>query len=328
MSIGKKKRTRVLRGVMGLAVSGLLIWWIIGRADVAALGGALAGTRFGWLGLAFAMFGAGLALAAARWSLPLGVSGFSESGAFVLRVACVGHCFNMLLMGPVGGDIVKAALYARWTRGSGAKTLAACAIDRLLAGGGSIVYGILIVLLIVFCGGMERLASLQLTGPAWRGAAILAALAAFAVWMFRARLLGNEFLRQSWNSFREVFRQFGGSRRLPALGVALSLLNQIVWTSVLAICLVAVAGEDVAWGETLWVFPIVSTVAALPISVAGAGVREGTAVLLLRTCDVSAADALAAALLTSGVYLAWAAVGALIAWREEMVFSAGGEASS
>jgi uncharacterized membrane protein YbhN (UPF0104 family) len=323
MSSRKKKRTRVLRGVAGVAISGLLIGWIVGRADMAALAGALAGTRLGWLTMAFVMFGAGIALASARWGLPLAVSGLSESGAFVLRVACVGHCFNMLLMGPVGGDIVKAALYARWTGRSGARTLATCAVDRLLAGGGSVVYGILIVLLIVFCGGMERLSSLQLTGPAWRGPALLAALVALAIWVFRDRFRGSEFLRQSWNSFREVFRRFGGSRRLPVLGVALSLLNQIVWTSVLAICLYAVAGGDVAWGETLWVFPIVSTVAALPISVAGAGVREGAAVFLLQTCDVPAAQALAAALLTSGVYLAWAILGALIGWREEMASERG-----
>ncbi len=328
MSSGKRKRTRVVRGAAGLAISGLLIWWVVGRADTAALGAALAGTRVGWLAAAFGVFGLGIALAAARWSLPLRLSEIQDPGSFVLRAACVGHCFNMLLLGPVGGDIVKAALYARWKRRSGAKTLAACAIDRLLAGGGSLVYGVVVALLIVFCGGIEKLGELPLSGPAWRGPAVVGGGVVLAVWALRDRIRGSEFLRQSWHSFRDVIRRFGGSRRLPALGVTLSLMNQLVWTSVLAICLYAVAGMDVAWRETLWVFPVVSTVAALPISVAGAGVREGAAVLLLKTCGVPAADALAAALLTSGVYLAWAVVGALIAWREEMAFAAGGEASS
>ena len=66
-------------------------------------------------------------------------------------------------------------------------------------------------------------------------------------------------------------------------------------------------------------FPIVSSIAALPISVAGAGVREGTSVLLLSACGVSDVDALAAALLTSGIYIVWAIVGAAIGWREERI---------
>ncbi len=316
----KKKRARLIRGVAGLAISGLLIGWMIARADMSALGAALGGTHRGWLVLAFAVFGVGIAVAAARWGLPLASSGLRESGGSVLRVACVGHCFNMLLLGPVGGDLVKAALHARWRRCSGAKTLAACAIDRLLAGGGSLLYGVLAILLIVFCGGLERLSSLPLSGPSWRGPLAAVLILAGVAWGGRRRLRNNEFLRQSWHSFRDVISKFGGSLGVPAAGVALSLLNQLLWTSVLAICLYAVAGDEVNWLETLWVFPIVSTLAAMPVSVAGAGVREGVAVLLLKTCDVPTADALAAALLTSSVYLAWAVIGALIGWREEAVF--------
>jgi len=308
---------RVARGVAGVAVSVSLVWLIVGRVDGRALSNALATTHLGWLLAAAGAFGFGLALAAARWRLPLDMSGLGRPWPFVLRVATVGHCFNMALMGPVGGDLVKAALFARWTRQSGAKTLATCGIDRLLAGGGSVIYGALTLCLILSGGGLERLASLHLEGPAWRIPVLAAAVVAILAWALRRRFRGNDFVRRSWSSFQDVFRRFGESRRVAVTGVFLSLLNQLVWTSVLGWCLYAVAGGRVDWATTLWVFPIVSTIAALPISVAGAGVREGTSVLLLSACGVSEVDALAAALLTSGIYISWAIVGAALGWREE-----------
>ncbi len=321
MSKPTSRRTRILRGAAALTVSVLLISLVVGRADVGALCAALAATRIPWVGAAFLAFGVGMALAATRWSLVLEAGGLAEPRFFILRLSCVGHCFNMLLLGPVGGDLAKAAVFARWKGRPGAKALAACAIDRLLAAGGSILYGCITLTLIAFCGGLERLGSLHVSGPAWRVPLLVAVVVGAAGWRFRDRLHGNVFLKQSWGSFRDVIARFGDSRRLPAYGVGLALLMQMIWSGVLAVCLFAVAGTTVAWSDTLWVFPIVSTVSALPISVAGAGVREGTAVLLLRTCGVAGADALAAALLTSAVYVAWAGVGAALAWREEMVFA-------
>ena len=320
MSPPKKNRKVALKGLAGLSISCLLVWAIVRRVDPAALGEAFASLRVGWFVFAVVAFGFGIAIAGARWRIPLVMNSLAEPWGFVLRMSCVAHCFNVLLMGPVPGDMAKAALFSRWRKRPGAKALAACAIDRTLAAGGSVFYGLLTVTLIVLCGGLERLLKLEYTTPGWSLMIVVAAVAFGVIWLVRGRLAGNAFLVDSWNSFRVGILRFRDSRRMAALGVFLSLLNQILFGSILAICLFAVAGEDVNWAEALWVFPLVSSLASLPVSIAGAGVREGAAVLLLSTCGVDGADALAAGLLTSSVYLLWALIGAAVGWREELRF--------
>ena len=322
MSPPKKNRKVALKGLAGLAISCLLVWAILRRVDPAELAEAFSGLRVGWFVVAMMTFGFGISIAGARWRIPLVMNSLTEPWGFVLRMSCVAHCFNVLLMGPVPGDMAKAALFSRWRKRPGAKAFAACAIDRTLAAGGSVFYGLLTVALIALCGGIGRLLSLEFTTPGWTAAIAVAAVLIVVVWLARGRLAGNAFLSDSWSSFRAGILRFRDSRRMAALGVFLSLLNQVLLGSILAICLFAVAGEDVNWAETLWVFPLVSSLASLPISIAGAGVREGAAVLLLSTCGVDAGDALAAGLLTSTVYLSWAVIGAAIGWREELSFVA------
>src|SRR5205814_877912 len=63
-------------------------------------------------------------------------------------------------------------------------------------------------------------------------------------------------------------------------------------------------------------FPIISLLSALPVTVAGSGVREGASLVLLGLYGVSKEDAVAAAFLTLSVSLTWALAGALLLWRE------------
>lgn len=320
MTPSQKNRKFALKGLAGLAISFLLVWAISRRVDPKALAEAFSTVRIGWFGAAILTFGLGIAIAGARWRIPLVMNSLTEPWGFVLRMSCVAHCFNVLLMGPVGGDMAKAAFFSRWRRRPGAKALAACVIDRMLAAGGSVFYGLLTVTLVLLCGGVGRLAGLRFSAPGWTTLVGVAAIVGGVVLILRGRLKGNAFVVDSWASFRAGILRFRDSRRMAALGIFLSLLNQVLWGSILAICLFAVAGDDIQWMETLWVFPVVSALASLPVSMAGAGVREGVAVVLLATCGVAEADALAAALLTSAAYLLWALIGAVVGWREELRF--------
>ena len=62
----------------------------------------------------------------------------------------------------------------------------------------------------------------------------------------------------------------------------------------------------------LWVFPVIAMLSSLPISVGGIGVREGSALILLTSYQVSKPDAVAASLLCLFTYLLMAAVGGLL----------------
>jgi len=78
----------------------------------------------------------------------------------------------------------------------------------------------------------------------------------------------------------------------------------------------AVSMASFTWWNVLWIFPVISMVSALPVSIAGAGLREGTALLLLGLYYIPGEDAVTASLLTLGVYFSWAFVG-LVVWQRE-----------
>ncbi|MBT5927616.1 MAG: glycosyltransferase, partial [Verrucomicrobia bacterium] len=80
----------------------------------------------------------------------------------------------------------------------------------------------------------------------------------------------------------------------------------------------AVSHISFDWWNVLWIFPVISMVSGLPISIGGAGLREGTALILLGIYAIPGEDAVTASLLTLGVYFLWAFIG-LIVWQlEEM----------
>ncbi len=105
------------------------------------------------------------------------------------------------------------------------------------------------------------------------------------------------------------------SPRIALAGAGCGLLVQIALSGVLALNLQAVSQTPLPWAQLIWTLPVITIVSALPITVAGLGVREGAALMLLGYYGVSAADAVAASLLTATVSVVWALVGAVLLWR-------------
>jgi len=78
----------------------------------------------------------------------------------------------------------------------------------------------------------------------------------------------------------------------------------------------AVSHEPVPWLRMAWTFPVITVISALPISVAGLGVRESAAFVLFGLCQVAEEDAVAAALLTATASLVWMVIGGFLLWLE------------
>src|ERR1019366_5320512 len=97
-----------------IGISLLALAWIFRRIDLGSLVHVLARVKVPWMLAAWAVFGMGFLLAAARWQVVLRLSGCQVHGAATVRTVLIGHLFNTILFGPTGGDIAKAALYARW----------------------------------------------------------------------------------------------------------------------------------------------------------------------------------------------------------------------
>jgi hypothetical protein len=100
------------------------------------------------------------------------------------------------------------------------------------------------------------------------------------------------------------------SWRILSAGIFCGVLVQAALALSLAFGLEAVSHGAVPWGRLAWTFPVISVASALPINIAGMGLREGAVLALLGLYGISAPDAVAASLLTFLARLFWAGVGA------------------
>jgi hypothetical protein len=87
-------------------------------------------------------------------------------------------------------------------------------------------------------------------------------------------------------------------------------------SGVMALGLVAMSGPDPRWLDLLWAFPLINSIAAMPLTVGGAGLREGLGLVILGHFGVSGPEVVGAGLITLAVYLGWAACGGLIVLLE------------
>lgn len=74
-------------------------------------------------------------------------------------------------------------------------------------------------------------------------------------------------------------------------------------------------GVRVTISDWCWVFGIVSIASALPFSIGGIGIREGSLVGSLALLGVAAEKAMAVSIIVFSLLLAAAAIGGLLDWR-------------
>ncbi len=107
--------------------------------------------------------------------------------------------------------------------------------------------------------------------------------------------------------------------KLAGRGLAYALLAQTAWSSVLAMSLLAVAPNPVPWSKMIWTLPVITSLSAVPLTFAGAGVREVAALTLFGIYGIAPSTAIAAALLTLMQKLFWAVIGSMVLWRGDQV---------
>jgi uncharacterized membrane protein YbhN (UPF0104 family) len=270
--------------------------------------------RGGWFMLAFAAYGFLFFPAAWRWHLTLRLAKCGVSRGTTVRFTFVGHFFYTILFGAAGGDFAKSGLYARWNNFPLPKILAAASLDRLLGFGGLILFTGLAFALTAMHGELIVANSIS-----WRLPKIGFALIALAV-VVLIFIIRRFWQNTGWRRFAHAFSE-NGHRLLAApntllLGLVWGFLVQLALSGTLALNLCAVSREPVPWMKLIWTLPLISIVSALPITIAGMGVRESAALGLLGLCGVSGTQAVAASMLTASVSLLWAMIGGVLFWYE------------
>jgi uncharacterized membrane protein YbhN (UPF0104 family) len=313
MQLTETKRRWLIR-IFCICVSVVALFLLTRRIPPKSLIAVFRSVRPGWLVAALLLYGALFLPASCRWLFAFRLTGNNTSYAAATRIALIGHFFYTILLGAAGGDFAKSALFARWKKCPLPQVLAASSFDRLLGFGGLLLLGGTTFAIAAANGGFAGLGSLSIHWHWWWLAVGigLVILLALALTKGARSHIGERWVKAFVVSGKNLIK----SPRTFWIGLSCSFAVQFALSGVLALNLQAVSHTPVPWLRLLWTFPVISVISALPITVAGIGVRDSAALALLGLCHIPAADAIAASLLTATASLLWMAIGGLILWWE------------
>jgi rSAM/selenodomain-associated transferase 2 len=315
MTEAPRTETRAMPKLVAVGISVAALLLVFRKIDLHSLAHVLAQANPIWILAAGIIFGVGFLMAAVRWQLILRLSQCEVHSGTAPRIVLIGHLFNTVLFGPAGGDIAKAALYARAYGYPVPAVFSTCVLDRFLGG-----LGFLVIAMstpgFAMNGGKWVQRGQALVSSSWFLIVVLGALVVLALAVLnRRRLWWPPPLRRVIGAVlangTELLRHPGVAWR----GLVLAILSHIFISGVFLFSLKAVTHTPFSVSSVFWVFPAISVISAAPVTVAGAGVREGSALLLLGLYGIPAADAVAASLLVLLIYLLWAGFGGFLLSR-------------
>jgi uncharacterized protein (TIRG00374 family) len=261
-----------------------LLWWIFRNPEqnqklLAALDAAN-----NWLLVpGLAALGGGLLLQAKRWLILLEVQGIVISYWRSLRILLIGMFFNLFLLGSTGGDIIKIFLIMREAPDKKAGALLSVFIDRVVG-----VLALAAVSAVVILLRWNDLMQHEVTRyGVFTAAVILGGSIGFILiaWLTGQLDLATKLPR--WLPVRDKIAEAAGAfveyaRAGKSVGMAflLSVSAHLLMFSTFWFGAKAFAA-GLSLLSVYCVMPIVATVTALPISVGGAGLREGLFIKIL-----------------------------------------------
>lgn len=263
-----------------LLVSATLLYIFLSRVDINAVIKTLKQTEIPLFIAGFFIYISTIFISTKRWSL------FLPQGLKYLKLVSlyfVGSFFNTFLPGLVGGDAVKAFYLYRHI-GKGGLSLASVFMDRYM--GLSAMGGIA---LIAFIGGYSYI---RQTDIVWFITIFLCAflVASFILWKVNWGKI--KFL----SSFYAPLMDYKTKKEIIFKGLLLGFVVQCI-----AIITVYVLSLSIGLKVPIIYFfmflPVISVASAIPISVAGLGIREAGFVLLFSKVGLTSAEALSLSLL-------------------------------
>jgi glycosyltransferase 2 family protein len=289
------------------AISLLLIWFLLGRVDLAKVL-----ERVRHLGVADALLCIAVltlqtGLVTVRWSLVARMIRMPLELWTALRILVIGMFFNQTLPSSVGGDAVRVWLLTREKLPLG-KAVNVVLCDRVVG----------LIMLVALIGATLPLMDRVIPDPATRttlslvaGVGIVAFLAFLVIGEQVAALLRRwRYTRPFGNlatDLRELFLQ-----PLPTAGLLVLSAFIHLLTVASAVLLAWGMALNLSYVDCLIVIPTVMLVTTLPISIAGWGVREGAMVAGFGFLGVSPDDALALSVLFGLVQIAISLPGGVV----------------
>jgi uncharacterized protein (TIRG00374 family) len=296
-----------------------LLGLLVRRLDLQEFGRVLAGAASQWpwwlAGLAFTFLG--LFAGAWRWREILTAQGIRLSFGQVFCIFFIGQFFNAFMLGACGGDVARAYYVARRAGGRRAEAASTVLVDRAIGLWVTIAFG---------CAMIVRYRALFAGYAANRWPAllmwILLAGSAVAAWLlFRRNLVEHPWLAARWKPesrlgrlVRRVYAAFFLYRGRPWLmagAAGLSLVN-IAGLTLACWSFARSLGVDSSLSIFFALFPVITVIAAVPLTPGSLGVREGLFVTLFASVQVGDEMALSLSLLVYVGSLVWSLFGGAI----------------
>lgn len=268
---------KILITLLQASVTLLLLCWLFhDPAKRQQMVNALHSANPVWLVPAFLCFGVVLVTSAFRWQLLLRVQGIALSWFRVWQLVMIGMFYNLFLPGGTGGDIVKVFYAVREAPRSKSGVLLSVVVDRL-----SGMFALILVSTGVFIFFFKTLTSLPMVRAFSLAVGCIFALTlmlvALGIVVDRFHLAAKIPAKMPGHAaiidIARAFSVYARSWRAMVGAVALSLvLNLFIFGGAIFAAAAFVGNPGPAAMTS--VIPIVNTISALPISLAGIGVRE------------------------------------------------------
>ena len=284
-------------------------------AKRAAMADALARADLAWLLAGLLVYGSIEILAVIRWQWLLRVQGIDLAWPRVFALVFIGIFFNFFIPGGTGGDMVKVFYLLKETPGKRAAALLSVLVDRVIG----------VISLAVLAG------VLVLTNWAWLtsvpgtlryvwitviilGASLGGLHMSYVItkhgWVHKlpARMPGRDRLAElalAYNLYGKAWRP-----TLGAFGLSIAAHFGYFATFYFAGRAYDTGTRVPSFAEICAIMPIVNTLAAMPISLGGVGVREGLFEIFFgQLCGVSNAVAVITSSTGYLLTLTWGLVG-------------------
>lgn len=268
-----------------------------------------------WFLLSMVCFSMVCLLGIVRWRSILKVQGLNLTFSRTTSIFFIGHFFNAFMLGATGGDVIKAWYVAHETHHKKAEAVITVVVDRLI--GLLALFVIALVMMGIYYDRVfkdRRLIGFSiftlLVVLATVVGTILGLWKGFADKIPRLRWLLEklpkyDMLRRMVESFRLYASHPGvlAETMFQSFGVHFFVMLSIV-------CIArGLHITSVRLVDYFLYLPIINTIASVPISFSGFGVREGMYVSMFAQVGVPAVQALALSLLGYIVSLLWSIVG-------------------
>ncbi len=271
---------KTLLTIVQVGITVLLLWWIFhDPAKRAEMAEALKKADFFWLIPGILSVGMAFLLQTQRWRLLMSVQGINMGWWRALRVFMIGAFFNLFLLGATGGDIIKVFYAVQETASKKSAALLSVLVDRMM---GLIA---MVAVTIVLCS--FRL-DLILSTPFTKGLLgtlilILGGSIGMVIFGFIVDRFNLAHKLPKWlplhTKIVELSSAFSIYARAPkvlaatfGLSLPAHILNFLAfYFAARALGMFSGPGGLV---DIMSVLPIILTIAALPVSLSGLGVRE------------------------------------------------------